>query len=56
MGGSMGSQPQKHKVLKIFSFIAGFVELLMLIILVKKFSPIARLFFMLWRKYCQNPS
>jgi hypothetical protein len=47
MGGSMGSQPQKHKVFKIFFFIAGFVELLMLIIFIKKFFPIARLFLML---------
>ena len=54
MGGSMGSQPQKHNVLKFFFLIAGFVELSLLIILVKKFSSIARLFIELCPKYRQN--
>jgi hypothetical protein len=45
---------KKHKVFKIFFFIIGFVELLSLIILVKKFFSIGRFFLILLPKYCQN--
>jgi hypothetical protein len=54
MGGSMGSQPQKTQGLQKFFFIIGFVELLSLIILVKKFFSIGRFFLILLPKYCQN--
>ena len=40
MGRSMGSQPQKHNILKICFFLVRLVELFALIILVKKISPI----------------
>ena len=53
--GSRVSQPQKDKVLKFF-LIVGFVELFMLIILVKNISSITQLFFMLWLKSRQNPA
>ncbi len=45
---------KKHKVFKIFFFIIGFVDLFLLIILVKKFFSIGQFFFMLLPKYCQN--
>jgi hypothetical protein len=45
MGDSMGSQPQKTQGSPNFFLFIGFVELFMLIIFIKKFSPIARLFY-----------
>ena len=53
-GTSMGSQPQKHKVFKKLFLIIGFVELFLVIILVKKFSSIGQFFSMLYPKYCKN--
>ena len=49
-----GVNHKKHNVLKIFSHLVSFVELSMLIILVKKNSMIARLLFEILPKYRQN--
>jgi hypothetical protein len=52
----MGSQPQKTQGSQNFFFHRRFCRAFNADHFGEKFSPIARLFFMLWRKYCQNPS
>jgi len=47
----MGSKPQKHKIVKCFSFPARFVELVKLIILVKRKSRFPGKMTALYLKY-----